>query len=276
MHGEGGGGGVLPVRVVPQVVQQLCSCLFGGHPKGDLLGDQVLADRPVDKAPLHHSRVDIGRAQRRCHMVQRVPVSLAQPDPSRGELVRPGANSRYGVAGRSRPRPVTKRLQACFWIGVTVAAVTPSAGEHAPDHLGVQVGAAGGQRPVTADYAIERQNERHRSGLLQHRSMAELGCQANGPCRPPAEPAGYERLDIIGIPQRLQNTGAPGWVASADSELAIPRSWPAGQHDPPARGQRVRLADPVVDPASLIQRIGHQQRWRVPFLEQCPQGIDDP
>jgi hypothetical protein len=39
VHGEGGGARVLPVRVIPQMIQQLGGGFVCGHPQGDVLGD---------------------------------------------------------------------------------------------------------------------------------------------------------------------------------------------------------------------------------------------
>src|SRR5690348_8600158 len=107
-------------------------------------------------------------------MVQRGPVILALPDARRAELIRPGADSRYRIAGRRRPRPVPQDLKARNRVRVAVTATTPPAGEHAPDYLGIQVGAAGGQWLVAADDAVEGQDQRHGGGLLQGRAVPEL------------------------------------------------------------------------------------------------------
>ena len=59
MHGEGGGSRVLPVRVIPQVIQQLLSSFCHGHPEGDVLGNKVLAKRPVHEAPRGHPYIGV-------------------------------------------------------------------------------------------------------------------------------------------------------------------------------------------------------------------------
>ena len=105
------------------------------------------------------------------------------------------------------------------WLVVTAA---PAAGEHALEHPGVQVAPEVWQRFAAADDAVEGQDQRHGSGLLEARAPRDLGGKIAAPLRLLGEPALDEGLDIVGVAQRLELADSVGVVFLLDDELAVP------------------------------------------------------
>ena len=78
VHGERRRCRVLPVGVVPEVREQGLGRLVYGK-TGDVLGHEVLTDRPVDEAAQGLPGVDVGGAEGRSDVIECVFVGLAQP-----------------------------------------------------------------------------------------------------------------------------------------------------------------------------------------------------
>ena len=115
-------------------------------------------------------------------------------------------------------------MEAGVRVGLAVVITAPAAGEHAVEHPGVQVAPEVWQRSAAADDAVEGQDQRHGSGLLQARAPRDLGGKILAPLRLPGEPALDEGLDVVGVAQRLEFADSVGVVCVLDGELIVSTS----------------------------------------------------
>ena len=157
VHGERCRRRVFPVGVIPEVREQDLDRVVRGK-TSDLIGHKLLSYRPVDEAAQGLPRVNIvvnGRGD----VVQRLCVSITQPDSLSGDVVCPRSDAGNGmIAGCPGPGPRPQHRKAGTRIRLviaTYAASVPATGEHAPDHQGVKVGPAVRQRPIAADDAVK-------------------------------------------------------------------------------------------------------------------------
>src|ERR1022692_1149713 len=207
-------------------------------------------------------------------MIKRALLGLTQPTPCGRDVVLPYTDTGDRVTGCPGPGPGPERLEAGVRLGLAAVAAAPAAGEHAIEHPGVKVAPEVWQRFAAADDAVEGQDQRHRSGVLEARAPRDLGGKIVSPLRPPGKPAVDERFDIVGVAQRLQVADSMGVVPLPDDELLIPRAPPAGENDPPR--ERVGLTEPLVGTMSLVEGVDHQLSRRVALGEKVVDGLAQP
>ena len=109
VHGDRRGSGVLPVGVVPQVREQFLYRLVGRE-AGDVLGHQMLTDRPVDETAQGLIGIEVGTATGCGDVIDRILPGRAQLGSLGGDVVLPLPDSGDRVVLRPLPGPGPQRL----------------------------------------------------------------------------------------------------------------------------------------------------------------------
>ena len=281
VRGDRGGGGDLPVGVVPQVRQQDGRGGVGVQ-GGDVFGDEMFEQGAVREPAI----LVVGG---RCDGVDGSAFVVGETVEvvvgiDRCEGVCPVAEACRGVrVFDGLPCPAGENRQAFLHVRADVPwpVVGPPHPHQAAQKVLVQAPPHSRQRCLRVDGVVgqdaqERQEQRRPAAAPQVPPIIDLGKQGVPPVRPFGEPLFDEPLDILWVLQFLKGHH-PHTLRGIPGGSGCPGAGAAGHHHPPPvqLDQPPQLASPVGGGTGLVQRVDDHQHRLTVGGQGALQPVDD-